>query len=360
LRVWYHNAEDDRDEMQRRLAGVLINFGLTHADLNNNLILSSGRDMNVSLARQTTSGPEISPGVVDGIVDQANALNVDVIVFDPLGAMHTLPENSNEAANLLSGALREIAQRTGAALVLLHHTSKQAATDMDAAGAAASRGASAFTDAARVVRQVVRMTSKEATRFGIAEENRRDYLRVENGKANLSRAEGGRWLRMQEVSLGNGNGLWPHGDSVGIIERWNPPGPVAGTAADLARVQAAIATASARPRFDQRSPDWIGYLAARTLQLDIGLPDAVTKDRTPAQAEASARVRAMIDGWFQDGGLIRVEERDPKSRREVSFVGVGSPAPLPAASGTTGLNIDRDPDDEARVCSQSLGGHQRA
>ncbi|TPL53357.1 hypothetical protein FJ937_08360 [Mesorhizobium sp. B2-4-4] len=356
LRVWYHNAEDDRDEMHRRLAGVLIHFGLTHADLNGNLILSSGRDMSLTLARQAANGPEILPGVIDGIVDQAKTLNVDVIVFDPLGAMHTLPENSNEAANVLSGALREIAQRTGAAIILLHHTSKQAATDMDAAGTAASRGASAFTDAARVVRQVVRMTAKEAARFGIAEDNRRDYLRVENGKANLSRAESGRWLRMREVSLGNGSGLWPLGDNVGVIERWNPPGPVAGSASDLARVQAAIAAASARPRLDHRSRDWIGHLVARTLQLNVGSPEVVARDRTPAQAEANARVRAMIEGWFREGGLIRVDERDPKSRREVAFVGIGAPAQMSAASDATDLEDDSNRSVDWQAPSQPLAG----
>ncbi|MEW9836225.1 helicase RepA family protein [Mesorhizobium marinum] len=356
LRVWYHNAEDDRDEMHRRLAGVLLHFGMTHADLNGNLILSSGRDMSVTLARQAANGPEILPGVVDGIVDQAKALDVDVIVLDPLGAMHTLPENSNEAANLLSGALRKIAQRTGAAIVLLHHTSKQAATDMDAAGTAASRGASAFTDAARVVRQVVRMTTKEAARFAIAEDKRRDYLRVENGKANLSRAESGRWLRMQEVSLGNGSGHWPLGDNVGVVERWTPPAPVAGTTSDLASVQAAIAGAPVLPRLDQRSPDWIGHLVARTLRLDIGPPGLVATTRTPAQTEANAHIRAMIEGWFRNGGLIRVDKRDPKSRRTVAFVGIGLPALMSAASDATDPKNNREHNFVGQMPVQSPAG----
>ena len=263
LRVWLHNAEDDLDEMHRRLAAVLKHYGLRYADLNGNLILSSGRDLKLQLARTAKNGPEIVPGVVDGIVEKAMSLGVDVLVLDPSGALHTLPENSNEAANLILGALRDIAQRADIAVVILHHAGKQAATDMDGAGAGASRGASAFVDGARVVRQLVRMTDKEAAKFGIAETDRRNYLRVENGKANLAPAENARWLRMVDVPLGNGAGLWPHGDRVGVVERWTPPTAQPGTASDLALVQAAITSASVLPRFDQRSPDWVGWWQMR-------------------------------------------------------------------------------------------------
>ena len=280
----------------------------------------------MQLARTAKNGPEIVPGVVYFIVEKAIALGVDVLVLDPLGALHTLPENSNEAANLLLGALRDIAQRADIAIIILHHAGKQAATDMDGAGAGASRGASAFVDGARVVRQLVRMTDKEAAKFGVAETDRRNYLRVENGKANLAPAENARWLRMVDVPLGNGAGLWPHGDRVGVVERWTPPTAQPGTASDLALVQAAIAAAQALPRADQRSPDWIGWLVSEALGLDTGGPDLPAKDRTPGQAAALTRVRNMLGGWLKDGGLVSTEERDPKSRKPVQCVGVGLPA----------------------------------
>lgn len=43
LRVWMHNAEDDKDEMQRRLSATLKNFHLTTSDLNGNLFMTSDR-----------------------------------------------------------------------------------------------------------------------------------------------------------------------------------------------------------------------------------------------------------------------------------------------------------------------------
>jgi RecA-family ATPase len=139
LRVWVHNAEDDIEEMRRRLAATLSLHNLSHADLNNNLFLTSGRDLDIRFARQTREGLEIDEAVVRAVIEAAKAAAIDVIVFDPLGAMHNLPENSNEAANLLAAGLRQIAHEAGAAVVLLHHASKFAAMDMDAAGAGASR-----------------------------------------------------------------------------------------------------------------------------------------------------------------------------------------------------------------------------
>lgn len=328
LRVWVLNAEDDLAEMDRRLAAVLQHFGLTYADLGGNLFMTSGRDMKLQLARVGRDGPEIVPGVVDALVERLVTAKIDVLILDPLGALHTLPENSNEAANMLSGALREVAHRADVAVVVLHHAGKAAAMDMDGAGAGASRGASAFVDAARVVRQVVRMTVDEARDLGIAEADRRDYLRVENGKANLARAEGGRWLRMVDVPLGNGMGLWPLGDRVGVVERWTPPASQPGTGADLARVQAALSASPRPPRSHPLSPEWVGWLVATVMGLDTGGPATPKEDRTPAQNAALARIRRIVGGWVQSGGLVEREEKDPDSRKPFKFVYVGKPAVL--------------------------------
>lgn len=331
LRVWYHNAEDDGLEMQRRLLATLTHHQVSHADLNGNVILTSGRDLPLMLARLGRDGPEIQRDTIERVVSECRRLGVDVLVLDPLGALHTLPENSNEAVNLLMAALREIADRARVAIGLVHHTSKAASSDMDSAGAGASRGASAFVDAARNVRQLVRMTVKEAQNFGIPEDQRRDYLRVENGKANLARAENARWLRLVSVSLNNGSGHWPQGDTVQTVERWTAPAVTLGSATDLIRVHHAIAQATKhgeRPRKSDKSPDWIGYLVAGVLDVDIGGHDVQAKDREPAQNLARTHVRRVLAQWVQDGGIIYVFDRDGRNGRDAEFAAPGA-APTP-------------------------------
>jgi hypothetical protein len=331
LVVQYHSTEDDAAEAGRRIAGAMKHHGITATDLGGRLFVTSGRGKaarRIKLARMGAKGPEEVPGAVDAVVDLATAGKVDVIAFDPLAAMHDLPENDNAAMNFLLDLLRQVADRTGAAIILTHHTSKAAAQDMDAAGAGAVRGASAVVDGSRVTRTLVRMTPKEAARFGVSEEQRRAFLRIEDAKVNLSPAGSARWVRVVGVPLGNGAGYWPKGDYVGVAEAWTPPTALSGTATDLARVQAAL-MASPRPlRADQRSPEWVGWKVAEVMGLDTGGASMPKEDRTPAQNAALARSRALVAGWVQNGGLVVREEKDPDTRKSFRFIYAGTPAIL--------------------------------
>jgi AAA domain/Primase C terminal 2 (PriCT-2) len=344
LRVLYHNGEDGMDEQLRRLAAVLEHHRLKHSDLNGNLYLTSGRDLPLKLARQAKNGAEEVPGAVDGLVDLMLAKNIDVLILDPLGAMHDLSENSNEAANYLMGMLRQIMDRTSAAIGLVHHSNKAAAMDMAAAGVGASRGASAFTDAARVVRQLARMTASEAAQMGIAECNRRDYLRIDNGKANLSRAEDAHWVKIIGVRLDNGADLWPDGDTVQTVECWSPPTQAPGTPQELHMVQQAMMAATDKPKAAPQSPDWIGYLVANVLRLNIGAYGTKAQDRTPEQAANRVRIQSMVAGWIRDAALEEKTEHDPKTRKDVKIVAMGTPAILSNAAS----DLDAERNNEAK------------
>jgi len=338
LRVWYHSAEDDGDEAGRRIAAGMKHHGLKDADLDGRLFVTSGRGRGgrrIRLARMGRNGPEEIPGAVDAVVDLATARRVDVIAFDPIAAMHDLPENDNAAMNFLMDLLRKVADRTGVALILTHHSSKSAAQDMDAAGAGAARGASALVDGSRVTRTLVRMTPKEAARFGVPDDQRRALMRIEDAKVNLSPAASARWVRIVGVPLGNGGGLWPRGDFVGVAEAWTAPTAQPGSAADLARVQAALAASPRPPRADQRSPEWVGWMVASVMELDVGGPDLPKEDRSPEQIAALARVRNTVAGWIACGGLVVREDMDPQSRKSRRFVFAGTPAVLADADPST-------------------------
>lgn len=324
--VWLHNAEDPQVEQLRRLAAAQAHHGITDAEIGGRLYMTSGRELQLCLARMGRDGPEIVPGVVDALVGVVLDAKIDVLVLDPLGAIHSLPENDNTAVNTLMGALRQVADRTGAAIVLVHHVGKAAGADMGAAGASAARGASAIVDGARVVRQLVRMTDREARQFGIADEDRHQFVRVENGKANLAPAAKARWGRLVSVKLHNGTPEYPAGDTVAVVEDWTPPGPTVGTPSDLHRVQAAIHSAAANPRADKRSQSWVGYLIANALGMDVGIPGTKAADRTQEQARCYSAVSDMLEGWIADGGLRVVSEHDPRTGRNVNCIAAGEPA----------------------------------
>lgn len=313
LRVLYHNEEDDRDEALRRRHGAMKRHGVTEAELGGRLLLTSGRDMPMMLARQGRDGLEIVPGEMEKLTTWIKENQIDAVIIDPLAALHTLPENSNEAANMLMGALRKVAHETGAAVGLVHHAGKGAAMDMQGAGAGASRGASAFVDAARSVRQLGRMTTGDANKLGIGENDRWRYIRVDNGKANLAPVQNATWLRLVSVALCNGTREFPLGDDVQTVEPWTPPAVAVGHAvsdADIVAVQAALNGAGPdERRADVRSPGWVLYLVADTLGRDVGAfgtkPDALSENQQFARRE----VKALLASLLEDGLLIRSDEK---------------------------------------------------
>jgi hypothetical protein len=332
MRVWCHNAEDDLEELRRRLAAVLSHHGLTHTDLGDRLFLTSGRDLSLTLAHQGRDGPVVNRDAVERLIEEIRQAGIEVLILDPLGAMHSLPENSNEAANLLMGALREIAERTGVAINLVHHTGKVAARDMDAAGAGAARGASALVDAARSVRTIRHMTDKEAKRFGILEADRWRYIRADNAKANLAPAGGARWFRLVSVPLNNGTPDYPSGDAVQTVETWTPR--VATAAADAATVrmawQALAQTGVAERRLDMKSAGWVGYRLAAALGLDVGTPGTPADQLLPEQTMDRATIRALIAGGLRDGWIDRVDEYVPGNKRRAPVYAAGKAPPEPA------------------------------
>jgi hypothetical protein len=118
-------------------------------------------------------------------------------------------------------AWAEVAERTGAAVLLIHHVRKAGGE-----GVEATRGAKALTDAARSAALLSPMASEDAQALSVPERERWRYVRLDDAKANLApRAEGARWYRLETVKLGNATDLYPAGDSVAAIAAWVPPSP---------------------------------------------------------------------------------------------------------------------------------------
>lgn len=316
LRVLYYNGEDNTMEQQRRLAGVLKAHGLKHGDLGGRLFLASHSDLPIWLGGTGRSGAQIEPGIEDALVGLIERQGIDVVMLDPFGALHGFNENANDEMNLLLGVLRRVVHRTRCAMLIVHHAGKWAAKDMQAAGAGASRGASAILDAARSVRQLSPMTAKDVSALGcgssIPEEKRSRYVRIGNGKSNLAPADKARWMFLDSVGLGNVTQEYPAGDTVQAAMPWEPPVRKLGSQGQLASVQTAIAALPEPPRKSTASPDWVGNVVAQTLQIDIG-PKNPAADRTPEQADERQRVNRMVKDWVESGGLVEFDWKDAKS-----------------------------------------------
>lgn len=298
-RVWLWNLEDPRDELERRIQAVCQHFNISADDLSDRLFVDTGREHELCLAISGRSGPELQDIVIDNVVEQMIENEIDCLIVDPFISSHAVSENDNVAIDMVVKAWGRIADRTNAAIHLIHHSRKQSADSETNADFA--RGAKALVDAARDVRVLNRMTQEQAEKAGV--ENHRLYFRVYSDKANLSPpVDKSDWYRLENVSLSNG-------DYVGVVVPWAWPDPLDGvTVDDLFAVQKLIHGKQFRK--DVRSENWIGNAIADVIGADL------------SDENEQAKVKFMLKTWLESGVLV-AKQVVTDSRNKAWIVEVG-------------------------------------
>ena len=300
LNVWMWNLEDPHDEIERRLHATAQRFRITPEEVEGRLHVDSGRDQPLVMAIEGPAGALIVRPVVDALIDEMLARKIDVLVVDPFVSSHAVSENDNGAIDMVAREWNVVAERSGAAVNLVHHVRKQ---NGESATADSARGASALIGKARSVQVYNRMTDEDAKTLGVEEAERKFYFRVDNDKANLAPASSGDWYRMNNQDLENG-------DSVGVACSWTPPDLFDGmTSTHLYRVQMAVSEGEWRENI-QTGDKWVGVPIASALMLDR----ESDKDRK--------KIVRMIKAWIREGALLVVEQTTGQ-RKPVKFVVVG-------------------------------------
>jgi hypothetical protein len=228
---------------------------------------------------------------------------IDIVAIDPFVKSHAVEENANTAIDLVVQVLSDLADKHNIAIDAPHHMSKGAP---EPGNANRGRGASALKDGARLVYTLTTMTTDEATKFGIKEDDRRQYIRMDHGKVNLVPQRAMKWFHLIGIPLGNATELYPHGDIVQVVEPWEPP---------------------------DTWKDFSDDVAERILtEIDVGLSDGGRYTDAPNVKERAAykvvqkhlpdksdqQAREIIKTWIDDGVLQRREYYNTKSRKDVS------------------------------------------
>jgi hypothetical protein len=229
-RVWLHNADDDAEEVYRRIGAFCRHNGIPQEDLRGWLFATGKDSFDIRVA--TGNGhlvPEQS--TVAAITETIIENEIDVLVLDPLVAMHAVAENNNMQMSEVIHIFSRIAANCNCAIDVAHHVRKPSnGTDEKEFSSDDARGASAVRAAVRASRVFNRMSRAEAVAAGVSPEERARYIRIDRGKANyLPPAIKGTWFHLANVQLANG-------DQVGVIEPWTFPGQE-GVAADLEMAQ---------------------------------------------------------------------------------------------------------------------------
>ena len=301
--TWIYNGEDPLDELQRRLAAITMHFGLDPAAVGDRVFMNSGRTRRLIVARET-DGVVIQTPDVEALVDQIRANGIVALTVDPFVRVHRVSENANEQIDIVADLFAHVADRTGCAINLVHHTRKASPGtsggtpgDLDAA-----RGASALGGAARVASTLLTMTQKDAEDLGVDPDDRRWYVRLDDAKASMSPpADATTWFRRVSVELPNsGTGLGLSPDHVGVLERWTPPPREAVTVGRVIPILKEVQRA-----FDAGEP----YTGAPQS------PRYLLREMTKQFAVPKGDARALIEDWKKNGVLVT----GTADRRKVGF-----------------------------------------
>jgi hypothetical protein len=326
LRVWCLNGEEDQDELDRRVAAVCKHYVISEADCGGRLFMESvlSSKKSIKLATLVRNVPTLNTAALNSIEAEIRAKQIDVLMIDPLVSFHAVAENtSTDMDLLLKDGLGGIAHRTGSHCEVFHQPGKarpgQAETVVEDA-----RGSSAIIWAVRHARVLNFMTTDEAERLGIAEDDRRLHVRVANGKANMGPLGKASWLKLAIENL-------PNGDVVACASPWKPPDPFKDvTAADMHKCRTLARTGAYR--VDPRAKDWIGFAVAEVLKIDV------THDG-PNDRKDLVRIKQILRTWYKNKVLAEVERED-ENRKKRKYV---MPGPWkPEAAEATSVEPETD------------------
>ena len=317
--VWYWNLEDGLAELEMQLTAASMFHRIGKTDCGEHgerIMLDSGPDGDgLCIAVENRDGFQIAIPMVEALVAELMARQIDVLVVDPFVSSHAVSENDNVAIDAVAKTWARIAMRASCAIVLVHHSKKLAGEKVTAE---ASRGASSLVSAARTTLVLNRMDVAEANKLGITEDHeRRRIFSVQDDKANRAPAEEALWFRLASQDVGNSNGpddpYGQEGDSVGVVTRWTPPDPFEGVSADhLYQVQMKVAEGEWKE--SSQAKNWVGRVVA----------DIFGISADPTAKADRARINALLRTWFANGALVVVEQRDSERRESKKFVEVGT------------------------------------
>jgi len=298
------NAEDDIDEQRRRLAAARQVMDCDNAK-GRLLLADNPSSILTSKADDKTRMPVATPLVAE-LVDVIKHYAIDAVIVDPFAETFEGDENSNNDAKWAMKVWRDdIARSTGAAVYLVHHTTKNSG---DKAGSAdAIRGAGALVNSARMAATMFNMDEEEANAMGVKPEDRFRYVKYDEVKSNRSLIGGRQWFTKEEVTIGNPADGY-EGDKVGALVPWEPQGIGGLDPAELLPILYAIRDGYVdedgvctdepfTPTARGGGKRWVGTLIMHHLGVD------------------EDRARAVLQA-MKDGGLVYIDTYHDEMKRK--------------------------------------------
>lgn len=197
------NAEDDRDEIHRRVESIV-----TRARKDGEFDEYTERDAKervrvLSLVGENNRITECNGNAISrtNFVDRLEAMigerEIKLLVIDPLSRFRGGEENSNDHMTYFIEAVEQLRQRLDTTVLVVHHFNKQGLKDQHLASTAL-RGGSGLNDGIRFALAMATMTKDRSEAYGIHPDEARMYVRMDSVKGNYGEPWEGMWLRRAE------------------------------------------------------------------------------------------------------------------------------------------------------------------
>ncbi len=289
-----YNGEDDIHEQSRRMLGIAMQYGISYELAKANIMLLSPQQIKFDLVAREFSKPIRNDVLVNQIIDRCSAEDVGLLILDPLVKIHKVEESDNVQMDFVMETLTEIAQKSNIAVLALHHTSKGSGNqdgrigNMDIA-----RGASAVVNAARIVFTLLNATREDAIEYGLSDEERSIWVRMDDAKMNLA--------------LANNTATW--------FQKQSQPMPFSPDTVGVLRYRESMRKNPnyMRERFTQILGDALTSMGSGSLTMKQILPIIRTQEPL-MRNKVDKDIRIMVEGYFSEGSkygnydLISVRE----------------------------------------------------
>jgi RecA-family ATPase len=307
-KVWFITLEDDRPELERRIAAGMLLHTIRREDVEGGLFVN---DMSRSSARplvfietDETGNPKVTIDA-ERIIEQISRHDIRLTIIEPLIKAHRGIENRNEHMDALADTVNGIARITRQAVLLAAHFRKGSKSD----GSADSfRGGGALIDSFRLTRALTSMTEDDGRAFNLPPATVKNIIREQNPKANMAPRQDAVWFELVDVPLGNTevDPRYPAGDHVQALKPWTPPATFEGLSAN---VLAAIFTRLHR----EPAEGWRWSLSSRQKYPAF---KAVMDEGGKSHEQA----KAVIDAWANSKLLTETDYINPNRDKAAGVV----------------------------------------
>lgn len=296
LRVWYWNGEDPQNETQRRVVAACVHYGLKPADFAGRLFTDTGREQVLTLGQIVRGEIALDEDLFVAIEEQMIAARIDVLILDPFVSAHRLGENDNNAIDAVIKRLGKLADRTNAAVEIVHHVRKPSGGNTAATDVNDARGASALLGGVRSARVLNVMSEDIAEAAAVPRDLRHRYFSITEGKANMSaKAADASWRFLESVALGNQTDTRKT-DNVGVVTYFKLP--------EAARVTEDLSQAEDEMRLILSTDDTVAHWSGRGQKPKNWLGHRILEALKIHDTNHDRAMFRLINGWIKEGKVV--------------------------------------------------------